>query len=814
MSPLKLLPIITLALTLNAMGTAKAQDIDSALASFSKASPFEKAYVQFDNSKYVAGQTIWYKAYLMSGFEPSLLSKNFYLDWYDDDGKWLSSTVTPVFYSYSAGAFTVPANYAGRYIHAVGYTKWMRNFDSCYFFRQAFQIVSPAKRTGNRKPAADSPTIQFLPESGTLLAGRSNVIAFKAVNKQGLPENIAGIVINDKGDSITSFKSAHDGMGKFEIAPMPDEVYTAEWRDMEGKQHKTVLPPSEESGVNLIIEQGRSSRILHIQRTDVVPDRMYQATLVGQMYGRILFKVKINLADKQSITTSLPVDQLISGLLQVTIFDVNMQPICERVVYVKNDDFILHTAVRIDTLNTMKRGRNTLEIELQDTTYANLSLSVTDALTNEPKGNNILSQLLLAGDLTGYINKPAYYFSSDQDSVNGHLDLVMLTNGWRRYKWDDMLRNPQVSLKYPKDTAYQSISGKIRNYQQTKGNKTESINLIFLAKDSNTSVFTMPVRPNGRFSAGNIIFYDTSKLYYSMNGSARVSRDNISIESDLLKADPGVVEKNLLSDRDTTGFASADYLFQEQRRSDSSNKKGILKEVIVYGKEKTRNRQLDQKYATGIFSSNAIASFDMGTLENTSHTESIFDFLTGKVQGLVVGNTLGGTASVGVVQYRGADVTFYLDERPILFTDLYLIDVHNIAYIKVFSPPFAGGFNSSGTNPGSSVPGGGAIALYSRRTSNAVYREGGLLPGITEFKTITGYTPVKEFYSPEYAEAEQSKANEDLRSTLLWDPWINLDKNHKKVILSFYNNDVTHAFRLVLEGMDGKGKLVYISKLL
>ena len=100
--------IIFLLSTLIFSFSVKSQSIDSALINFNKKAPQEKVYVQFDNSKYTPGQTIWYKAYLMSGSQPSTISKNFYIDWYDNDGKLISSQVTPVIYSYAAANFKVP----------------------------------------------------------------------------------------------------------------------------------------------------------------------------------------------------------------------------------------------------------------------------------------------------------------------------------------------------------------------------------------------------------------------------------------------------------------------------------------------------------------------------------------------------------------------------------------------------------------------------------------------------------------------------------------------------------------------------------
>ena len=643
-----------------------AQNIDSALTNFYQQSSFEKAYVHFDNSKYAAGQTIWYKAYLLNGFEPSLISKNFYIDWYDDQGKLISSTITPINYCYSSGNFNVPEKYTGKYIQAIAYTKWMRNFDSAYFFKQKFSIISALTKQEITNSALPQTFVQFLPESGNFILNKQNSIAFKAVNQSGLPESVKGIIRNKAGDSITSFKSIHDGMGKFLILPLSNESYTAEWKDILGITHQKVLPDAVNEGVNLIIESGSANRIFHIQRTQTVPESMKNSVLVAQMNGRILFKANINLSDKESLSSTLPLSKISSGILQLTLFDANKIPLCERVLFIKNTDYLINTTIKVDTINTVKRGKNVIEIEMADSSFANFSLAITDASLNGSPENTIESQLLLQGDLTGNIYQPAYYFSSNADSISNHLDLVMLTNGWRRFKWSSILYHPLSNLPFAKDSGYQNIIGKIPALPNNKNNTPVNINLIFAAKDSSENMLTVPIMDDGSFTAKNVILYDTSKIFYTIDGIKHIAKAKVKIENDFFKIDSNV---SLISDSirtDTAGLSKFLYLIEEQKKVDLLKQQTTLKEVTVRSIAKTRLKQLDLKYAKGIFSAEASAAFDMSTLENASHTQSVYDFLTGRVPGLVIGGTLGGTATEGVAEFRGGTPTFYLNDIYIL----------------------------------------------------------------------------------------------------------------------------------------------------
>ncbi len=797
----------------------KAQNLDSSLINFFQQSSFEKAYVHFDNSRYAAGQTIWYKAYLLSGFEPSLISKNFYIDWYDDQGRLISSSVSPINYAYASGNFQLPEKYQGKFVQAIAYTKWMRNFDSTYFFKQKFPIINNASKQEKTASIFPEISIQFLPESGNLLLNKQNVIAFKAVNQHGLPEVVNGIIKNKAGDSISSFKTIHDGMGKFLFTPISNEPYFADWKDLTGKTHQVKLPEAAES-VNLIIEFGSNNRIFHIQRTANVPESMKNLLLVGQMNGKILFKANINLTEKESISSSLPISKITSGILQLTLFDSNKQPVCERLLFVKNNDWAFNATLQVDSLNTVKRGKNVIEIELKDSSYSNLSIAITDAELNGNPENSIASQLLLQGDLTGNIYKPAYYFSYNADSVNNHLDFVMLTNGWRRFKWNTILTNPVLNFPFVKDSAYQTLIGKVEGYSNKKNAKNPTINLIISAKDSSEFMITEPMQADGGFSAKNVVLFDTSKIFYTLNDKNLSSKNKVKIENDFFKVDPKIIISTNETNTDTSGLNKFLNLIEEQKRVELLKQKTTLKEVTVYAKEKTRIKQLDVKYTKGFFSGETKNAFDMSTLQNASHTQSIYDFLTGKVPGLNIGNTIGGLATENVVHFRGGEVSFYLNEVFIPTSDLPHIDMSSIAYIKVFDPPFAGAQTAiAATGPGSNL----TLPLIATSAAIAIYTKigGDLAPEKTKYNTsgmdyqiLSGYAPVKEFYAPSYAEKEQANTIADLRTTLLWNPWINLDKNNKKAIIRFYNNDITHSFRVILEGMDSKGKLIHINQIL
>jgi hypothetical protein len=124
-----------------AIGTAQAQAIESLLKEYDAKVPQEKIHIHFDNSLYTPGQTIWYKAYVLKGNEPSDLSKNLYIDWFDEKGKFVDRLIAPIVGSTASGSFTVPAKYTGTQLQVLAYTKWMLNFDSAFLFHKNIPVA-------------------------------------------------------------------------------------------------------------------------------------------------------------------------------------------------------------------------------------------------------------------------------------------------------------------------------------------------------------------------------------------------------------------------------------------------------------------------------------------------------------------------------------------------------------------------------------------------------------------------------------------------------------------------------------------------
>src|ERR1700730_1498200 len=93
------------------------QSPDSALSVYNNKFPQEKIHIHFDKDAYLPGETIWMKAYVLSGTKPSDRSKNIYFDWTDNNGNLLLHSISPILESVSTSSFVIPAGFNTGTVH-------------------------------------------------------------------------------------------------------------------------------------------------------------------------------------------------------------------------------------------------------------------------------------------------------------------------------------------------------------------------------------------------------------------------------------------------------------------------------------------------------------------------------------------------------------------------------------------------------------------------------------------------------------------------------------------------------------------------
>jgi hypothetical protein len=778
--------------------------ITQALEQYSKRFPQEKVYLHLDKDYYAAGETMWFKAYVLLQGQPSLSATNLYIELVDKAGTVVNKKLISVGGATGSGAIELPDNQKPGQYQLRAYTAWMLNFDAEYLFYKNIEIFDPSKQIGpGQKPATTDFAVNFFPEGGNLIAGVAGRVAFKAIDQQGYPQEANGIIQNLKGETVAQVKTTRDGMGMFELTPAAGETYKALMQTSKGLQKTILLPVVKTSGVGLKVFN-KSTRIFYQTSPASKDDPMYNnLMIVAQMQQHIVYKAKLNAAEGQ-MSGFIPTKELPSGILQLTVFNSDGLPLAERLAFVRKNDF-LSLGLQNLAINTQPRQKNTLEIKIPDTMLTSLSVSIIDAdqIVKDQDENNILSNLLLTSDLKGYISNPAQYFKDADPTTLSGLDLVMMTNGWRRFSWEKILHNYMPDIKYPYEQGLllKGVATTNKGIAPLSNGKVDFI--LKQPIDTSTAFSSVTTNDKGEFAVDRLQFVDTINVFYRANDPNKAWKDvSVKFEPHFFESGANVTLpypfRNTLEieNKVLTSYLSTVAENSAVTRS-MANKPIFLKEINVREKRLSKTESVEARYTSGMFHAGDGYSFDL--TRDEAGSLSIFQYLQSKVPGLTV--NLSDPTTGPSLQWRGGPPVLFLNEMPTNISMLTNINIGDVAFIKVLRPTFVGGFGGSS----------GAIAVYTRKGGDS--KNDVDTRGFEKYKK-GGYNIVKEFYAPDYTVRKEIHILQDKRLTLYWNPNLVADSLTHTAKVSFYNNDFTRRFRIVVEGMGEDGSLGHTEQLL
>ncbi len=781
----------------------EAQKPEEVLSRWSEKSPIEKVWLHFDRDNYLAGETAWFKAYLYSDYQPDTISTSLYVELYNQSSEMLSRQILPVFLGSGNGQFELPDSLSTGSYRVRAYSPTMLNTDADFVYKRSIFIYGKK----DRRPEAVNPKenvirIEYFPEGGNLVNGFLNTVAFKTTGENGLPVAVTGSIKNESGKELASFSSYHDGMGMFELMPEANEKYFG-LLNADTSLKKYYLPGNIEKGIALTIIPHPQGHFFEIhQRTTEVD--FQAAYMVGQMQHHIVFRQDFTSAREQ-IQGVINTQHLHSGILQVTYFNKNGLPLAERLCFVNNKEYIQPAELVTDTVNFSEKGKNRFTIVLKDTVAGNLSVSITDPEYNllPLRQENIYSGLLLTSDLRGYIHNPAYYFSADNDSVQTALDLVMMTNGWRRFKWSELSKKVSPQNSY-KDLSYITLAGRVNMRDSKKPFAEKPLLMVIMGADSARTMQLINTDKQGQFRLDSMLFFGTARILFSDIRGKKSQYIDVNLTADSLTRSFGIpapakqptsINMELLNSDRASKFA---YDYDAVLKANGTMLEGITLKV----KKKTVLQEMEENYVSGMFSGDANKTIDLVNSQEADVYQNIFDYLQLKVPGLSFTNE---GFDYSIYYRQGASISsmgnipmiLYLNEIETDAGVIATIPGNQIAMVKVFSS-FAG---ASGNGAG------GVLAIYTKKDADIT-----TLSSAADMVKYRGYSVVKEFYAPDYSVNKTSKEKTDHRITLDWRPAIFINHINPRIPITFYNNDRTKQFKIVVEGMTSAGKMVFIEK--
>ncbi len=489
------------------------------LAAFGKTIPQEKLYVHMDNTCYFQGDTIWFSAFTRNTATdaPSQVSGVLYAELLNNDGYLVERKMIEMKEGRGNGFFALnnPVQYSGFY-ELRAYTRWQLNWgvhehkhskaasewflskelEQEYYrdYDKLYSRVFPVydrprtpgdytrdmtmrvmRRTFKNDPDAPRPILTLFPEGGNLVAGVPNRVAFEAVWSDGLQMEGSLAFESSPADSATSVSTRNRGRGVFTVTPEAGKAKEVVFTSADGQQVKAQLPKPEEQGVAITVRRDSAgSWRIAAHRTGRLSADSLALTIMHE--GRLTHFRRF--AEVEGEGCIIPEAELQTGVQQATVFDTQGHVWADRLFFVTKAEDIKPT-LTVKGLKDEYQPHEKIRLEVEGAAAdAQVSIAVRDAYQADGLFDNgtILTEMLLASEIRGFVPDAGWFFEKDDEEHREALDLLMMTQGWRRFSWRDMAVKGEWELTQP-DERTPIIEGKVsKSYGGLR--EEERLNLV------------------------------------------------------------------------------------------------------------------------------------------------------------------------------------------------------------------------------------------------------------------------------------------------------------------------------------------------
>ena len=768
--------------------------------------PQEKIYLHIDKPYYSAGERIWFRAYMVHAtvHTPFYFSRYLYVELLNAHNEVvLRKKIRPIDETQFFGQIELSPDIAEGWYSIRAYTKFMQNIDEDYFFRQRVFIgnslkgingVTVDENTGSYnsdfKKATEQKAdfdIQFFPEGGHLIAGNLQMVGFKAITKNGLGTDVSGRIVDEQNKDICTFKSSHLGMGILAITPEAGKTYSAICEDNRGLSMTIKLPEVSVQHYALVMKQSSTLINVSVLTPNAAPrtDTLY---LIVNLRGLPIFQSSL-LPESAGIAFSKK--GVSSGVAQLLLLNKNGEILSERMLYIFGEDKA-NLNLTLDKPYYMKRDAAHAAIVLKDSkghpVEGDFSISVTDDndVKIDPNETTIESYLLLQSDLKGYVENPNWYFNPANKNASFQMDLLMLTQGWKRYDVPAVLAG-----NYDKGRGFSLeqgliISGKVQNFPARRGLPNNNVTFLVHKKMG----FDMTTTDNrGRFSLKCPEYPDSTKIMIQAEKKPGAFIELVVYPDTF----PKVGVSCVYPDDIKQNLAMKDFLKKSRDRYYYQNgmKSVTLKDVVVTAKKVDKNKKIRDERAGGMYSYPSY-TFDEEAISRATNLANLLM----QAPGVTVSSD--GTS----ITIRNNTPLIMVDNMECSMEELSSISPSDVQMIDILKDP-------SETMMFGSKGQGGVIYIYLKRMEDREEKEPEEM-GRNQVEFIPlGYSLPAEFYVPRYQmEENRQDPIPDLRSTIFWKPVVKSNANGQADIF-FYTADTPGTYTITAEGITPGGEIIH-----
>ena len=485
----------------NASGSVAEDSLQSYVERVSQSGlryPQEVVFVHMDNTCYFLGDTLYYKAYVTRSDRgtPSDISRVLYVDLLNQDGYLAERQTLRLRNGQAAGTICLHDTLYAGYYELRAYTRWQLNWGTTEhphsdfaekwflrpdmakdFFRDYEKLYSrvfplydkpqqegsydrtmtlrPLRRYSRIKPEKPEAEVGLYPEGGSLIEGGAQRIAFEANSMEG--ERLDGQlrIYDSKHNVVAEGRTVNRGRGVVEMACQPGESYTAEFLWGTDNVARAEFPKVEKKGAVMRVGQSGGQFHIGIRRQGLGQEPLGLTLMMNGIVRHSEAKV-----DGEQLT--LDTSDLPDGVAQLTLFDHRGRVLADRLTFVRHDSLRLSN-VRVTGLPTKGEPFAPVTLHVEAPQAGTVSVAVRDKALSDPVNDNgtMLTELLLGSQIRGFVEDPLYYFEADDEERRTALDLLLMVQGWRRFRWEDQLAGPTVTEPFEQ---FPVIRGDVSRY--------------------------------------------------------------------------------------------------------------------------------------------------------------------------------------------------------------------------------------------------------------------------------------------------------------------------------------------------------------
>ncbi len=790
----------------------------------------EKVYLHFDNTGYFMGETIWFKAYVVNPMNnrPNILSRVLYVELLTPEGRVVQSHKFKIENGQCSGQLSLKDILHSGYYEVRAYTAAMLNWPDAPIFSRVFPVFNAPQTEGMgmykdpfmvpspfserrpdmraKQPKAEKVNVAFFPEGGNLVQGVDNRIAFKVTDKQGNPLAANATIYNSKQESVATTQVIHQGMGSFNLTPTEGETYYMEVQTEGKKSQPFNLPVPMTQGIAMKADNMKTENLTIKLEHNGRIDTTRALGLTVMCRGVVVRFDQIKWNGQTSTTLEIPKNTLPEGVNQLTLFDTEGRIYADRLFFIKPTKQVQFA---LENKKNIYQPREKVEMNFKLTDnegnplHTMFSLAVRDAdtetPTNQANGGNITANLLLGSEVKGYIHDIGYYFEADDATHRQALDLLLCTQGWRRYDWEQMTRPEDFTVTHPVEEGI-LIRGNLTSIFRNK-KKDETDIRIFLYNGSGRSLKGSCLTDslgefaflsedfNGRWQM-NIQTYENDKLK-EMNVNLHKTP---SPQGRLFNAEEMTLFKNTEdTQKEFVQVEDSTKLYDEKGRTRWEN----LLPTVEVEEDREWHSDLVRKWHNMIYEMED---------ERMRIDETGEEYLVEFYRWLEKTNPyftfdLDMDSSGLSARYKGRPVRFLISR---VGTGSWLVEqnvsiniedltIHDVEAIAISDKPNVEmalaryGLDSVNTQGHTVV-----ISIFVR---NDYFRHKEY-KGVRRTK-IQGYTPALYFYQPDYSYADLPD-EKDFRRTLYWAPYVTTNKQGEASV-TFYNSPYSKRLKVSAE---------------